>query len=293
MTRLIKAEIYKVYKTRVIKVLCVIMILLAVMLLGISKLLSSEDFIKSSLKGMPEAQQEQLMNQLQSTNNDDASIVQPGGGTGFHIAAKDIFHPKGGEIYYASYGVGAIEVIMSILIGAVVAGEYSSGTIKNILAYGKKREHYYLSKLIAIAIAVGVLLGIMVSIASIGAGIMYGWGSGVGIIEVLKTFIAALIVGTSVSSLIMLIATLAKSNGTTIGIGIVLFTVVPTIISNFYGKYNWFDRLYEITPAYNWAVITSTHATSGDFTKAIIVAIITILIATLSGIMIFKKQDIR
>ena len=235
MTRLIKAEIYKVYKTRVIKVLCVVMILLAVMLLGISKLLSSEDFIKSSLKGVPEAQQEQLMNQLQSTSN--TPIVQPGGGTGFHIAAKDIFHPKGEEIFYASYGAGAMEIIIAILIGAVVAGEYSSGTIKNILAYGKRREHYYLSKLFAIAIAVGVLLGIMVSIASIGAAIMYGWGGSIGILEVLKTFISALIVTTSVSSLIMLIATLAKSNGTTIGIGIVLFTVVPTIISNFYGKY--------------------------------------------------------
>ncbi|MDD7793886.1 ABC transporter permease subunit [Clostridium sp. 'White wine YQ'] len=293
MTRLIKAEIYKVYKTRVIKVLCVIMILLAVMLLGLSKLLSSEDFIKSSLKGMSEAQQEQFMNQLQSVSNADSTIVQPGGGMGFHIASKDIFNPKGEEIYYASYGAGTMEIIIAVLIGAVVAGEYSSGTIKNILAYGKRREHYYLSKLIAISIAVGVLLGIMVSVASIGASIMYGWGGNIGIIEVLKTFIAALIVGTSVSSLIMLIATLAKSNGTTIGIGIVLFTVVPTIISNFYGKYNWFDRLYELTPAYNWAVITSTHATSGDFTKAIIVSIITILIATLSGIMIFKKQDIR
>ena len=49
MLRLIKAEIFVLFKTRTFKVLCVISILLGLMLVGLSKLISSEDFIKSSL----------------------------------------------------------------------------------------------------------------------------------------------------------------------------------------------------------------------------------------------------
>lgn len=295
MLRLINAEIYILFKSRVFKVLCVVAIVMALILIGMSKLVSSEDFIKSNLKGMTPEQQQQVMQQLQSANDENAPVVQTGN-LGFHISSKDIFHPKASEIFYGSFGAGVIEILMAVLIGGMVAGEYSSGTIKNILAYGKKREYYYISKLIAITVGLIVILGIMVTLATIGCTLMFGWGKPFdagGVVELLKVFGSASIVAMAVISLLMIVATLVKSNGSTIGIGIVAFSVLPTIISFLYGKYAWFDKLYEITPSYNWALTTSIRATNGDLLKAIMVSLITILIAAAGGIMIFKKQDIK
>lgn len=295
MLRLLNAEIYILFKSRTFKVLCIIAIMLSLLLVCLSKLISSEDFIKSSLKGMPEEQQEQFIKQLESSSSENASIVKAGN-MGFHIDSKDIFNPTGKEIFHGSFGSGAIEILMSVLIGAMVASEYSSGTIKNMLAYGKKREHYYISKLLAIGVGLTVILGIMVALATVVCTFMFGWGqpfSNDQLIHILKVFCAAVIVGISVSSLLMLLATLVKSNGTTIGIGIVVLVLLPTIVSFLYGKYNWFDKIYEVTTAYNWTVATSIRATNDGILKSIVVSLVTILIATASGMMIFKKQDIK
>lgn len=295
MLRLINAEIYILLKSRVFKILCIVAIALALILVGVSKLVSSEDFIKSSLKGMSPQQQEQFIDQLQSLSGENAPIVQPGG-MGLRVSSKDMFHPTSKEVFHGSFGSGIIEILMAVLIGAMVASEYSLGTIKNILAYGKKREYYYISKLISISVGLVIILGIMVTLATIICSFIFGWGEPFDFAQlshILKVFAAASIVGIAIISLLMFLATLLKSNGSTIVIGIVLFTILPTIVSFLYGRYSWFDKIFEATPSYNWALATAVRANNGDLLKAVIISLITILIATAGGIMIFKKQDIK
>lgn len=295
MLRLIHAEIYKLFRTRTFKVLCVISLVLALLFIGLTKLASSEDFIKSSLKGMSEQQQEQYMDQLKQMNTQANSKVTPGN-IGIHYVSKDMFHPTASEIFYSSFGSGVLEILLAVLIGAVAAKEYSSGTIKNILAYGKKREYYYISKLIAISVGFVIILGIIVSVTTIGSTILFDWGVPFDITQasqIIKVFIAATIVGLGTISLIMLLATLVKSNGTTILLGVVIFSILPAIISFLYGKYTWFDKIYESTVSYNWALATSINATNSDLLKAITVGIVTLLIASAAGIAVFKKQDIK
>jgi ABC-2 type transport system permease protein len=295
MLRLINAEIYILFKSRTFKVLCIIAIMMALLSVGMTKLISSEDFLKSSLKGMPPEQQEQFLKQLKSSNSENAPLVQPGS-LGVHTNSKDMFHPTGKEIFHGSFGAGIIEILMAVLIGAMVASEYSSGTIKNILAYGKKREQYYISKLIAITLGLIVILGIMVTLTTVVGALMFGFGEPFNIaqlLHLLKVFGVAVIVGMAINSLLMLLATLVKSNGSTIGIGIVALVLIPTIISFLYGNYDWFDKIYEATVTYNWALVTSIRSTNGDILKAVVTSLITLVIATAGGIMVFKKQDIR
>lgn len=297
MLRLIKAEIYVLFKTRTFKVLCIIGLLLAMMLLGLTKLISSEDFIRSSLKGMSPEQQEQQIDALRNVGSSETdSVVTPGSGLGFHMQAKDVFNPTAKEIFYSSFGAGTIEMLMAVLIGAMVAKEYSTGTIKNILAYGKRREHYYISKLIACTIGLTVILAVMVITATLGGTILFGWGEALSIsqvFELLVTFLGAVAIGMGIISVLMLIATLVKSSGATIGIGIVLMAILPTIISFLYGKFAWFDKIYESSLSYNWALTTNIRATNGDILKAALIGLITLLITSAAGIILFKKQDIK
>lgn len=296
MTRLIRAEIYTLFKTRAFKVLCILALLSSFMLIGLTKLISSEDFLKSSLKGMTEEQQEQFIEQLQNTNSESSSAINSSSSIGFNITTSDLFNPAAREIFKGTFGNRVIEIFLAVLIGVMVAAEYSSGTIKNILAYGKKREEYYLSKIIASTVGMTILLAIMVSVSTIGTTILFGWGKAFDINEVayiLKTFSAAVVVGMAIVSLLTLIATLVKSNGSTIGIGIVVFVLLPTIVAFLYGKYAWFDKIFEATPAYSWSVITSIKTSDSDIFKSLVFSVATLVVSTILGIMVFKKQDIK
>lgn len=297
MLRLIHAEIYKLFKTRIFIILCVISILLGLLVVGSSKIMSSEDVIRSSLQSMTKQQQDQFIAQMKNsaTNSSNDSLFK-GGNMGIHFASEDIFHPKAREIFHASFGSGIIEILISILVANLIAKEYSSGTIKNILAYGKKREHYYISKLIAISIGFTILLGIMVAIGTLGSTLFFSWGvpfTGVELIGIIKTFAIAVLIGIAITSFIMLISTLLRSSALTIAIGIVVFSSIASLLGALYGHFTWFDKIYRCTLAYNWAVGTSLRASGADMFRAVVVSIITLIITLTLGILVLKKQDIK
>lgn len=296
MLRLIRAELYKLFKTRTFKVLLIVSILMALLSISLSKLTSSEEFIKSTLKGTSSEYQEQYMKELKTQSSENLSkIVQPGS-LGMHASFKDIFHPTAKEIFNSSFGSGIIEILLAVLIGTVAAREYSSGTIKNVLAYGKKREYFYISKIVASTTALIIFLGIIVFLTTAGSAAIFGWGEPFGfsqVLYILKFFAAAVIVGASVVSLLVLLATVLKSNGATIAMGVTLFVIIPTVIAFLYGKFDWFDKIYEMTPAYTWSLATFSGSSDSDLFRASMTGLITVIIASVVGITIFKRQDIK
>ena len=85
------------------------------------------------------------------------AIVIPGQ-LGVNLQAKDMMNPTALEVYHSSFGSGVIEILIGILVAALMAKEYSQGTIKNFLAYGKRREEFYLAKFTAIVVAIAIIL---------------------------------------------------------------------------------------------------------------------------------------
>lgn len=296
MSRLIKAELFKLIKSRSFRVLCAVALIMALFIVGIQKLVTSEGFIKNSMQGMSKQQQEQFMNALQSTSKKAGKDNVQIGSLGFHVSAKDFFHPTLKEIYRGSYGNGVIEILMAILIGAIAAKEYTSGTIKNILAYGKKREEYYISKLIAAWIGTIIILAIMVGVSTIINSFMYKWGVPFNFsqfIIMLKIFAAEIFVASATVSLITLLATLTKSNGTTIALGIGVFAILPMALSGLYGHFNLFDNIYKITPWYNWSLALSSGVTNSQMFRGVFYSLIILVIGAAAGIAVFKRQDIK
>ncbi len=251
MIKSIQAELYKLFKNRTFKVLMIISILLAVLTIFMGSKFFNQ-IIMDSLGSLPEAQKEMIMKQMTSLSNNDEVVML--NQIGIHLQAKDIMNPTAIEIFHASFGSGVIEILIGILVGALLAKEYSQGTIKNFLAYGKRREEFYLSKFISIVIAITIILMIITITPTIISTLFNGWGQSFEISQVLgmiKTFIVSLMASSAVASLIMVIAILVKSNGATIGISVAIFTVIPLLVGFLYGIYPWFDRIYEVLPFYN------------------------------------------
>ena len=293
MLKAIQAELYKLFKNRTFKVLICVAVLLSTLTVVMCSSVF-EKILNDSLGNMPQDQKEVLMEQLTSMSESEA-IVTPGQ-LGIQLQAKDMMNPTSIEVYHASFGSGVIEIIIGILVGALIAKEYSQGTIKNFLAYGKRREEFYLAKFVSVVIAVTIILAVMTILPTIVVTLMNGWGKAFEISQLLgmiKTFVASVIAGSAVAALAMIIATLVKSNGATIGITVAIFIGIPTLAGFLYGIYPWFDRVYEVLPFYNSALATSIKAGNGDLLRSVIISLVTIAISLFVGIKIFKSQDIK
>lgn len=293
MLKAIQAELYKLFKNRTFKVLICVAVLLSTLTVVMCSSVF-EKILNDSLGNMPQDQKEVLMEQLTSMSESEA-IVTPGQ-LGIQLQAKDMMNPTSIEVYHASFGSGVIEIIIGILVGALIAKEYSQGTIKNFLAYGKRREEFYLAKFVSMVIAVTIILAVMTILPTIVVTLMNGWGRAFEISQLLgmiKTFVASVIAGSAVAALAMIIATLVKSNGATIGITVAIFIGIPTLARFLYGIYSWFDRVYEVLPFYNSALATSIKAGNGDLLRSVIISLVTIAISLFVGIKIFKSQDIK
>lgn len=293
MLKAIQAELYKLFKNRTFKVLICVAVLLSTLTVVMCSSVF-EKILNDSLGNMPQDQKEVLMEQLTSMSESEA-IVTPGQ-LGIQLQAKDMMNPTSIEVYHASFGSGVIEIIIGILVGALIAKEYSQGTIKNFLAYGKRREEFYLAKFVSMVIAVTIILAVMTILPTIVVTLMNGWGKAFEISQLLgmiKTFVASVIAGSAVAALAMIIAALVKSNGATIGITVAIFIGIPTLAGFLYGIYPWFDRVYEVLPFYNSALATSIKAGNGDLLRSVIISLVTIAISLFVGIKIFKSQDIK
>ena len=293
MLKAIQAELYKLFKNRTFKVLICVAVLLSTLTVVMCSSVF-EKILNDSLGNMPQDQKEVLMEQLTSMSESEAIVTS--GQLGIQLQAKDMMNPTSIEVYHASFGSGVIEIIIGILVGALIAKEYSQGTIKNFLAYGKRREEFYLAKFVSMVIAVTIILAVMTILPTIVVTLMNGWGQAFEISQLLgmiKTFVASVIAGSAVAALAMIIATLVKSNGATIGITVAIFIGIPTLARFLYGIYPWFDRVYEVLPFYNSALATSIKAGNGDLLRSVIISLVTIAISLFMGIKIFKSQDIK
>lgn len=293
MLKAIQAELYKLFKNRTFKVLIFVGILLSTLVIVMCSSVFDQ-ILSDSLGNMPEDQKQVLIEQMESISESD-SVVTPGQ-LGVQLQAKDIMNPTALEVYHSSFGSGVIEILTGILVAALMAKEYSQGTIKNFLAYGKKREEFYLAKFIAIVVAIAIILAVMTILPTIVVTIMNGWGQAFEISQLLgmiKTFVTSLIASSSVAALAMIIATLVKSNGATIGITVAIFIGIPMFAGFLYGIYPWFDRVYEVLPFYNSALASSIKVGNGDLLRSVVISLITIAISLFAGIKIFKAQDIK
>ena len=283
MLRMVKAELYKLFKSGTFKVLIIISLVSIIQCIYHILLEKNVTFVSEG--GVIEV----------PFKEDDRRVI-PGQLGVIKTDAEDVDDIKSYETFNISFGIGVIEILIAILVGRSVAKEYSEGTIKNTLAYGQKRSHFYLSKYVANIIVIAILIGIITIGSTVALTIIKGWGKPFEISQLLKminTFIGAMIIYGGVLAVFMLIAILIKNNGGTIVIAILGFVLFPTQIAFSYGQNEVFDKIYESTLFYNSLLVTHIKATNVDIIKASWTGMIWLIVSLLLGIKIFERQKIK
>ena len=118
MFRMLRAEFYKMYKSRGFKVLCIVAILLGLLNVVMNNVINEEFLSKSLGTQVSEEQMESLI------NNDSDEIISPGS-LGFHTnGAKDPFNITAVEAFHASFGSGIMEILIAVLVGTMASFLY-------------------------------------------------------------------------------------------------------------------------------------------------------------------------
>lgn len=296
MNRLLSSELFKLWKNTTFKVLIIVSIVLGVLAVGATKLASSEEIISGLVpNNLTEEQKEDYINNIKEMSKPTNEIAVSGN-LGFSSSSEDIFNPKGREVFFTSFGAGVIEIFIVILAGTLVAKEYSKGTIRNTIAYGNKRYKYFLSKVMSVSLSSIICFLTMVLTSTIIGSFLFDWGNEFNsdeIMMIIKSLVCAILIIISVSTIMVFIASILKSNGVTIAIGMVVFVMVIYIIGAFYGKFDTFDAIYKYSTAYNWASISRVNASLGDYKRTIISSLVTILGCLAVGSYVVEKQDIK
>ncbi|MGL5575796.1 MAG: ABC transporter permease subunit [Sarcina sp.] len=286
MGRIIKSELFKLFKNKTFIILCCVCIGFG----GLTSFFSTDtasEIMKEAMGELTPAQEQMLDNMTPKEN----SLIAPGS-MGIHLVAKDMMNPTTQEIFHSAFGSGIIEVLIGILIAGILIKEYAQGTIKNILAYGVRRRNFYIAKFISSFIAIAILVGILTVIPLVVSTIINGFGNA-NPMNMLMSYASGVICASSVSAIMMIIAILTKSTVAIVGIAVGGFMIAPNLIGALYGKFEWFDKLFELTPYYTLNSTISIYAKSEDIIFAVGVAMVTTIIALVIGSNIFEKQDIK
>ncbi|MBC7960588.1 MAG: ABC transporter permease [Vallitaleaceae bacterium] len=87
-----------------------------------------------------------------------------------------------------------LPLFIMVIVADVFAGEFQDGTIKNVFALPASRTTLYVAKLLAVALFVGTMLGVILGLSLLCATLVTGFSVFTGTLSILIAYIGAFIV---------------------------------------------------------------------------------------------------
>lgn len=213
------------------------------------------------------------------------------------IQAKDtVINGATGILMMEKNGLTVL-LVMCAFIGFFIGEEFQNGTIRNALSLGRSRTHYYLSKLVIASLLtlIGVLAMTVIGVISFTSVLGFGEFAAINNYSwyVIKTFITLYLLILANVSIYVMISFLTKNSsisliwsflytiGTGFGAGIFLET------EHFKQVTFWFTESF---------LFYSDFAKTTDIAKypeMILVSLITIVLSSTIGILLFNRTDLK
>ncbi len=193
---------------------------------------------------------------------------------------------------------GDIVIFTAIFISVFITQEFVFGTMKNVVSKGFSRVKIYLSKLITMIVATAIMLIALFIVSTVAATIAtgeLGEITGTFVLEFLRMFAIELLLYSALSSVFVMIAMIVRSNGATIAIniiGVIMFSslIYELVSLLFKRKYNFYD--YSLLNNINTYYINMSPAFE-DIIRSIIVGVAFLTVSTLIGVLVFRKTDVK
>lgn len=195
-----------------------------------------------------------------------------------------------------SFGMPVLTLVAAVFTSIFVSGEFHHGTMKNYVSKGFPRGKIFLSKFLACAVAVSVMMAVFTVMQLISGTIFLGFDPN-GVFS-FGTFFGMLfgswLLIMAYTAVFVVVGMSLRSNGAAIATNICLVSIFPTLL----GAIDFLLGGFGIKVSQFWiggnlnAVATMTPA-SGALLTGVIVAVAYLILANIGGIYLFKKQDIK
>lgn len=190
-----------------------------------------------------------------------------------------------------------ILLVISAFISFFIGEEFQNGTIRNTLSLGRSRTHYYLSKfMIAALLSLVGIIGMTV-LGMISFTIAFGFGDIVGITNyfsyALNSFSTLYLLILANVSVYVMISFLTKHSSFAL-----IWSFLYTIVTGFFpGIFQQTEHFKQVTYWFSETFLFYSSFTKpvdiAQFPEMVLVSLITIVISSAIGILMFKRTDIK
>ncbi|MBD8069582.1 ABC transporter permease [Bacillus sp. PS06] len=190
-----------------------------------------------------------------------------------------------------------ILLVISAFISFFIGEEFQHGTIRNALSLGRSRTHYYLSKLVVASILTLVGVLIMTGLGIIGYSIVFGFGEVAEINNYLgyaiKSFCTLYLLILANVSVFVMISFLTKSSSISL-IWSFLYTMVTGFAPGIFQQTEHFKFVtYWFTESFLFYFDFARLETVSRYPEMALVSLVTIVLSSAVGILLFKRTDIK
>ncbi|PAE33673.1 ABC transporter permease [Bacillus sp. 7884-1] len=190
-----------------------------------------------------------------------------------------------------------ILLVMSAFISFFIGEEFQHGTIRNALSIGRSRTHFYLSKLVIASLLSLFGLIVMTAIGIVSFSVVFGFGNVAGISDyvsfAIQSFSTLYLLILANVSIYVMISFLTKNSATSL-IWSFLYTIGTGFGAGVFLQTKHFKQVtFWFTESF---LFYSDFAKSTDiakFPEMVLVSLITIVLSSVVGILLFKRTDIK
>lgn len=183
--------------------------------------------------------------------------------------------------------------IIPLTFGISIVKDFTSGYIKDSVAYGYSRTKIFLSNIITFTIGLVIILLIFPVVCTLIITVINGYGEVVTIdlaMKLLRMLLLMILVIVAIATIAALIAFVTRSNAIVLlSIMVINFIVqAGSIATNKVIK-----DIYENMIFYQINLISLPDISSSQIIKVVMVSVLTMLASILVGVYLFEKTDIK
>lgn len=197
---------------------------------------------------------------------------------------------------FLSSNAYVIKFGVAVLAGFFISNEYATGVMKTIASSGNTRGRLYVSKVAVFAIGAMAVALVFPVVSTLEVTLLSGFGKlpeGVGELYLFRILLLTLLYTAAYAAIGALITAILTDSGKTIGFSIIFFLGIDILLMSIGSKVSPVQTLYDYSVFNLINVIDDPIIKGSDWPAILFVPLLTIVVSSMLGIVVFRKKDIK
>lgn len=187
-------------------------------------------------------------------------------------------------------------IIISVLGAFLIAKENSTGVVKNIVSIGYRRIEIYVAKNIIYSLSsIGLMLLFAIILGVFGS-IFFGFGDWPAtemIVQTGKIIVLTCLYAIAFSSIVMLFSMMSNGSGIAFLVSLGFYLIFGPVLNLLAYQYVIFEKLNHYSIYNRFTLLSESNLATKDLLELGVLPLMTTIIFSVVGMLIFKKKDIQ